>query len=95
VSFFNLPSQVIFFGIYLGIFATVVPSLLVSEGVRRIGSSRSAIVASIGPIATLFLSQMFLGESVGVTEVVGVVFVLGGVFLVAKEEPKNLAKLNE
>jgi drug/metabolite transporter (DMT)-like permease len=91
----TLSNEVIYYGIYLGIFATVVPSLLVSEGVRRIGSSRSAIVASIGPIATLFLSNLLLGEELGITEFVGVVFVLSGVFLVAKEEPRPLAKLND
>ena len=47
----------------MAIFSTVLPSFLVSEGIRRVGSNNAAVIGSIGPISTIVLAYIFLGES--------------------------------
>ncbi len=59
--------------------ATVFPTLLTSEGIRLIGASNSAIIASVGPVSTITLAYIFLGERLTPTQILGGILVLGGV----------------
>ena len=59
---FNFPKQVYLIGLTIAIVSTVLPSFFMANGIRLIGSSNMAIVASIGPIATIFLSYYILHE---------------------------------
>ncbi len=45
--------KVLWLTFYMGIFATVIPTFLIAEGIRRIGAGRASIIASIGPISTI------------------------------------------
>jgi len=49
----------------MAIFATVLPSFLVMEAIRRIEPTRAAIIGSVGPISTIILAYYFLGEAFG------------------------------
>jgi drug/metabolite transporter (DMT)-like permease len=42
--------------------ATVAPLFMVAEGVRRIGAARAALVTTVGPVGTLLLAWLVLGE---------------------------------
>lgn len=59
--------------------STVVPIIALNEGIRRVGSGRAAMVGSIGPVVTIALASSFLGEPLGVPQVVGAALVLLGV----------------
>ena len=48
----------------LAVFSTVVPLWLMAEGLRRIGANQLALVACVGPLATIALAHVFLGEPV-------------------------------
>jgi drug/metabolite transporter (DMT)-like permease len=63
--------------------ATVFPSFMVAEGIRRLGAGPSSIISSIGPISTIVLASIFLGESFGSWQWVGAVLVIGGVVLLS------------
>jgi len=78
-------SSFYFLGFLLGTFHTVIPAVLVSHGVGRIGARTAAIVASIGPICTLFLGHCLLGERITVVHFVGTLFVLVGVFKISSK----------
>ncbi len=82
-NFFSFPYQVYFLGIGVAIIATVLPSFLMTNGIRLIGSSNMAIIASIGPIATIFLSNYFLNETISLLHIIGTMFVLIGVILIS------------
>jgi drug/metabolite transporter (DMT)-like permease len=43
-------------------------------------------VGSIGPVATIFFGWLILAEDVSVEQMVGAVFVLGGVMLVSSKK---------
>jgi drug/metabolite transporter (DMT)-like permease len=80
----NEGSEMWWYGILLAIVATVVPSFLVSEGVKRIGSSNAAIISCIGPVSTILQAWLILGERIYIAQIIGTVFVIGGVLLIGK-----------
>ena len=70
----------------MAILSTVLASLLLSEGIKRIGSGKAAILGTIGPIATISLANVILGESMGLMQIVGGLLVIVGVLLEAKKQ---------
>jgi drug/metabolite transporter (DMT)-like permease len=80
---FHLPVQMYYFGIAIALISTVIPTFLIAEGVNLIGAGKAAIVASIGPVITIFLGFMVLHEEVTALELLGTVFVIGGVLLIS------------
>ena len=67
----------------MAVFSTVMPIVLTSEGIRRIGASHASIIGSVGPLATIFLGAIFLGEPVTLVQIVGALFVLAGVLTIS------------
>lgn len=63
----------------LTVFATVLPSFLVSEAIRRIGPAKTSVTGTVGPVATTLMAVFFLGEPLGWTGVAGMALVLFGV----------------
>ncbi len=68
---------------WMAIVSTVLPVILMAEGMRRIGSSNAAMISSIGPIATIFMGAIFLGEPVTALQLVGAALVLVGVMVIS------------
>lgn len=83
LSALQQPKEIYWIGLALAIFSTVLPIYFTSEGIKRLGSSRLSIVASIGPVFTLFLGYLFLGETISAVQLAGTALVLGGVLLVS------------
>ncbi len=79
-----LYSSSIWLVIALAIIATVIPSFLMSGGMKRIGSNDLAIITSIGPVSTLFQARWILNEAFTWEQILGTVFVVLGVILVKK-----------
>ena len=77
------PVPVYWLTLVMAVFSTVLPIILTSEGIRRIGASHASIVASIGPIATIFLGAIFLGESITGVQLAGAALVMVGVMRAA------------
>jgi drug/metabolite transporter (DMT)-like permease len=75
--------QVQLLALALSIFATVLPIWLIAEAIRRLGAGPTAVIGSLGPIITVALAVLFLGESVGVLQLIGAVAVIAGVRLVS------------
>lgn len=78
-SIFNYPLPVYLIGVCIAIISTVLPSFLMTAGIKYIGSSNMSIVASIGPVSTIFLSFYVLNEDVTFLHITGTVFVLAGI----------------
>ena len=79
-----LHSSSVWYVIALAIIATVIPSFLMSGGMKRIGSNDLAIITSIGPVSTLFQARWILNEVFSWEQILGTVFVVLGVILVKK-----------
>ncbi|MVM32186.1 EamA family transporter [Spirosoma sp. HMF4905] len=78
----NYPMPVYALGIGMGIFVTVIPTFMIAEGIKRVGSGNASIIASIGPIFTIFLSTSILHETISTEQIIGTLLVLIGVFLI-------------
>jgi drug/metabolite transporter (DMT)-like permease len=87
-SLITLDIQVYVYSALMAIIGTVIPSYLVTEGIKRIGSDNAAIVGSIGPVSTIVQAYFFLNEPFSLIQMIGTVFVLVGVFLIGKSKQK-------
>lgn len=81
----GLPGEVMWLSLLNGTLCTVLPVLMVMTAVSRIGSALAAQVGMIGPVSTIVLSLLLLGESMGPWQVAGTVLVMLGVFVVSRQ----------
>lgn len=89
-SLWSFPSLVYVYSFLMAVLSTVVPSYMVVEGIKRIGSDNTAIVGSIGPVSTLVLAYFFLQESISLFQIVGTIMILFGVLLISGQKRKEL-----
>lgn len=82
-QFFNFPAPVYWLALLMAILSTVLPAFLVSEGIRRIGAGNAAIIGSVGPISTIVLAYVFLGERLAPIQWLGAFLVIGGVLVIS------------
>lgn len=82
----NLSPLVYAYAVAMAILSTVIPSYLVTEGIKRIGSDNAAIVGSVGPVSTILQAYIFLGEPVFAAQIFGTTLVLIGILLISKKE---------
>ena len=67
---------------YLVVFATAIAQQAWLFGVKGIGPSRAAVLGNLTPVAAVALSALILKEAVGVVEVIGILLILCGVWVV-------------
>ena len=70
---------------YLVIFATAVAQQAWLYGVKGVGPSRASVLGNLTPVAAVGLSALILHESVGLIEVIGIVLILAGVWVVHRQ----------
>lgn len=70
------------YGLLLAIVATVIPSFMISDGLKRIGSNNVAIISSIGPVSTIIQAHFILGEKIFAAQIAGTILVIAGVLLI-------------
>jgi drug/metabolite transporter (DMT)-like permease len=70
------------FGILLALMATVIPTFLLSAGMKRIGSNNVAIISAIGPVSTIIQAHYILGEKMSLGQWFGTLLVIIGVLLI-------------
>jgi len=66
----------------MAVFSTVLPTWLIAESIRRMGANAASLVGSLGPVFTIGLGAVILGEPVHALQLLGAAFVLAGVLLV-------------
>lgn len=84
----SLPVSVLWYGLALGLAVTVLPTILVAQSIARIGASQSAMIASIGPILTIILATLFLGESLNSIQWFGCALNIIGVMMITLSKKK-------
>jgi drug/metabolite transporter (DMT)-like permease len=83
LSALELPLRVYELSIAMAIFSTVLPVFLLSFAIKRIGSGSASLIGTVGPVSTIYMAYLFLGESIGVLQIAGSALVLGGVVIIS------------
>jgi drug/metabolite transporter (DMT)-like permease len=91
VSLVSLPAQVYYYSLLMAILSTVIPSYLVAEGIKRIGSGNAAIVGSVGPVSTILQAYFFLAEPFSIIQIIGTLLILAGVMVISLNKEKATA----
>jgi drug/metabolite transporter (DMT)-like permease len=73
------PIQVYGYALAMAIFSTVLPVFMLSAGIRLIGSGKTALIGSVGPVSTLLMAQWFLHERMSPLQIFGSALILAGV----------------
>jgi len=60
-----------------------------SAGIQRIGSNRAAMLGMAGPVSTILLAYVFLGEDVTLLQLGGTVLVMAGVLTITLKPETN------
>jgi drug/metabolite transporter (DMT)-like permease len=89
-SLLHLPTTVYVYSFLMAVLATVIPSYLVAEGIKRIGSDNAAIVGSIGPVSTILQAYFILDEPIRALQVAGTVFILIGILMITRKSKKEI-----
>ncbi|MCY7908560.1 DMT family transporter [Bacillus inaquosorum] len=57
--------------VFIAVVSTVIPFVLMLEGIKRIGAMRAATISMAGPVLTIFFGALFLGERLQLTQTIG------------------------
>ena len=82
LSVLHAPATVYWMTFGMAVFSTVLPIWLTNEGIRRIGAGRVAMIGTSGPIMTIGLGAIFLGEAITLFQLLGASLVIAGVIVV-------------
>ena len=87
----SFATPVYWIALAMAMVATVIPSFMMAEGIRVIGSSNASIIGSIGPISTIAMAYIFLNERLGWLQWIGTFFVIVGVLLITLQKKRERA----
>lgn len=79
------PSEVYLIGFLMAVFATVVPTFLISYAIKKLGASTFSIFGSLGPVSTIGLAYIFLDERITMLQMIGVIVILFGIYIAEKK----------
>ena len=88
---FDLPPRVYGLALAMAAFSTVLPVFMLSYAIRHIGSGNASLIGSIGPVSTIAMAYLFLGEHISLLQIAGSALVLTGVLIVSMNSRKDAA----
>lgn len=74
------PAEVYWLSLVNGVFCTIFPVFMTMAAVQRIGAATASQAGMIGPVSTLFLGALILGEPVTGVQLAGTGLVLVGIY---------------
>ncbi|MET0756239.1 MAG: DMT family transporter [Pseudoxanthomonas sp.] len=83
-SLFELPREIYALSLLNGTLCTVLPVLATMMAVQRLGSAMASQLGMVGPVSTIVMSMLILGEPMGPWQIAGTVLVMIGVFVVTR-----------
>ena len=79
----QFPARVWELSVAVALFSTVLPVFMLAWAIRRVGSGSASLIGAIGPVSTIYMAYLFLGEKLSTTQIVGSALVMVGVFIVS------------
>jgi drug/metabolite transporter (DMT)-like permease len=80
------PAPVYGLSLVNAVFCTVLPVFLTMVAVARIGAPMASLSGMVGPVSTLFLGALVLGEPITAIQLAGTALVLTGIYLLSKKK---------
>jgi drug/metabolite transporter (DMT)-like permease len=77
--------EVLWLSAFNGLFCTVLPVFATMMAVQRIGAGSTALAGMVGPVATIGLGYVFLGEAITGWQLAGTALVLAGVLVLSRK----------
>jgi drug/metabolite transporter (DMT)-like permease len=77
------PAPVYWLSLVNGVFCTILPVFMTMVAVQRIGAATASQAGMIGPVSTLFLGALILGEPITAVQLAGTGLVLVGIYLLS------------
>ena len=74
-TFSTLQTHTMIYLVFLAIFCSIIPSYLMSFGLKRINASLAAVISAMGPIVTLGLDVVILNHNLASNEIIGAIIV--------------------
>ena len=74
-TFSTLQTHTMIYLVFLAIFCSIIPSYLMSFGLKRINASLAAVISAMGPIVTLALDVVILNHNLALNEIIGAIIV--------------------
>ena len=74
-TFSTLQTHTMIYLVLLAIFCSIIPSYLMSFGLKRINASLAAVISAMGPIVTLALDVVILNHNLALNEIIGAIIV--------------------
>jgi drug/metabolite transporter (DMT)-like permease len=77
------PAPVYWLSLVNAIFCTIFPVFMTMAAVQRIGAATASQAGMIGPVSTLFLGALLLGEPITAVQLAGTALVLAGIYMLS------------
>lgn len=74
-TFLTLQTHTMIYLVFLAIFYSIIPSYLMSFGLKKINASLAAVISAMGPIVTLGLDVVILNHNLALNEIIGAIIV--------------------
>ena len=74
-TFLTLQTHTMIYLVFLAIFCSIIPSYLMSFGLKKINASLAAVISAMGPIGTLGLDVVILNHNLALNEIIGAIIV--------------------
>jgi drug/metabolite transporter (DMT)-like permease len=94
LSSMAVPTAVLWLSVLNATLCTFAPVLMVMMAIERIGASLTAQAGTIGPLSTILLAVILLGEPFTAWVAAGTVLVLVGIWLLTKAQPNSGAEMS-
>ena len=79
------PAPVYWLSLVNAIFCTILPVFMTMIAVQRIGAPSASQAGMVGPVSTLFLGALVLGEPITAIQLAGTALVLAGIYMLSKK----------
>jgi drug/metabolite transporter (DMT)-like permease len=93
LSAFAVPAEVVWLSVLNATLCTFAPVIMVMLAIEKIGASLTSQAGTIGPLSTILMAVIFLGEPFTLWVAMGTVLVLTGIWLLTKVQPRPTAEI--
>ena len=80
------PSAVYWLSLLNAVFCTILPVFMTMIAVQRIGAATASQAGMVGPVSTLFLGALVLGEPITAIQLGGTALVLAGIYMLSRKK---------